>query len=156
MNQATWSACLLFALASLITVIACHGDDDVPTVPERGVRTSFEVTVFGIPALELEGPEALDDFIVAHPMVWTFTHPLVAVRHSDQVSIRTNCAGRLTYQIDDMATESRSLAEVGGVMAGARRFQDTLGPFPTAAKRLTFQFHCEHPGCDGPGALLHR
>ena len=37
----------------------------------------------------------------------------------------------------------------GGVMAGARRFQATLGPFPAAAKRLTFQFHCEHPGCDG-------
>ena len=100
-------------------------------------------------ALELEEPEALDDFIVAHPMVWTFTHPLVAVRHSDQVSIRTNCAGRLTYQIDDMSRESRSLAAVGGVMAGARRFQATLGPFPAAAKRLTFQFHCEHPGCDG-------
>ncbi len=50
MNHVSW--CLLFALASLLTVMACHGDDDVPTIPERGVRTSFEITVFGIPALE--------------------------------------------------------------------------------------------------------
>ena len=47
-------------------------------------------------ALELEAPDALDAFIVAHPVVWTFTHPLAAIRRTDQLTIRTNCPGRLT------------------------------------------------------------
>ena len=32
-------------------------------------------------------------------------------------------------------------------MAGTRRFQITLGPFPASAQRLAFCFYCEHPGC---------
>jgi hypothetical protein len=36
-------------------------------------------------------------------------------------------------------------------MAGTRRFQITLGPFPASAQRLEFTFRCEHPGCDGGG-----
>jgi alpha-amylase/alpha-mannosidase (GH57 family) len=100
-------------------------------------------------ALDLEAPDSLDDFIVAHPVVWTFTHPLATIRHTDQVSVRTNCPGRLTYEVDDAAAEAMTLVAVGGVMAGARRFQITLGPFPPAATRLTFRFRCEHPGCDG-------
>ena len=32
-------------------------------------------------------------------------------------------------------------------MAGTRRFQVTLGPFPSQAKRLSFRFHCEDPTC---------
>ena len=102
-------------------------------------------------ALELEAPDALDDFIVAHPVVWTFTHPLAAIRRTDQLTIRTNCPGRLTYRIDQMPTESKALTAVGGVMAGTRRFQITLGPFPASAQRLEFTFRCEHPGCDGGG-----
>lgn len=100
-------------------------------------------------ALDVHVPEVLDDFIVSHPIVWTFTHPLVSIRHTDQVSIRTNCPGRLTYEVDDVRAEAMNLVAVGGVMAGARRFQVTLGPFPVSAKRLTFRFRCEHPGCDG-------
>jgi hypothetical protein len=100
-------------------------------------------------ALDVQVPEVLDDFIVAHPIVWTFTHPLVSIRPTDQVSIRTNCPGRLTYEVDDARAEAMNLVAVGGVMAGARRFQVTLGPFPASAKRLTFRFRCEHPGCDG-------
>jgi hypothetical protein len=40
-------------------------------------------------------------------------------------------------------------------MAGARRFQTTLGPFPAPAQRLVFRFFCEHPGCkhDAPCCL---
>jgi hypothetical protein len=52
-------------------------------------------------ALDLEAPDSLDDFIVAHSVVWAFTHPVSAIRRSDQVSIRTNCPGRQTYRIDD-------------------------------------------------------
>ena len=100
-------------------------------------------------ALELEAPESLDGFIVTHPVVWTFTRPLAAIRQGERVSIRTNCAGSLTYQVDGLSRDARSLAAMGGVMAGARRFQVTLGPFPLGAQRLTFEFHCEHPGCDG-------
>jgi alpha-amylase/alpha-mannosidase (GH57 family) len=98
-------------------------------------------------ALDLEAPDALDDFIVAHPVVWTFTHPVSGIRHRDQVSIRTNCPGRLTYRIDDSLEQVVTLVAIGGVMAGARRFQVTLGPFPASAKRLAFRFFCEHPGC---------
>jgi alpha-amylase/alpha-mannosidase (GH57 family) len=100
-------------------------------------------------ALDLEAPEVLDDFIVAHPIVWTFTYPVDSIRNTDQVAIRTNCPGRLRYRIDDRSEEARDLVAVGGVMAGARRFQTTLGPFPVTANLLTFRFRCEHPGCDG-------
>jgi alpha-amylase/alpha-mannosidase (GH57 family) len=100
-------------------------------------------------ALDLEVPDTLDDFIVAHPVVWTFTRPLTAIRRTDQLLIRTNCPGRLTFQVDDLSPETRTLVAVGGVMAGTRRFQITIGPFPPSAHRLEFRFHCEHPGCDG-------
>ena len=98
-------------------------------------------------ALALEAPESLGDFIVAHPIVWTFTHPVAKIRRRDQVSIRTNCPGRLTYRIDHAPEQIASLVPVGGVMAGARRFQVTLGPFPAPVQRLAFRFYCEHPGC---------
>ena len=98
-------------------------------------------------ALQVEPPESLDDSIVAHPVVWTFTHPVAKIRRRDQVSIRTNCPGRLTYQLDDGPEQAVPLVPVGGVMAGARRFQITLGPFPASARRLAFRFHCEHAGC---------
>jgi len=98
-------------------------------------------------ALDLEAPDSLEDFIVAHPVVWTFTHPVSTIRRRDRVSIRTNCPGRLTYRIDDSLDRVETLVAVGGVMAGARRFQVTLGPFPASAQRLTFRFSCEHQGC---------
>ena len=100
-------------------------------------------------ALRLDAPQALDDFIVAHPVVWTFTRPLTTIRPTDRISIRTNCPGRLTYEIDDVAQPPVCLVPVGGVMAGARRYQVTLGPFERSSARLTFRFRCEHPGCDG-------
>jgi len=103
-------------------------------------------------ALGLDAPSNLDDFIVAHPLVWTFTHPVAAVRPHDTVSIRTNCPGRLTYRIDDEPEHTASLIAVGGVMAGARRFQVTLGPFPASAQRLVFRFRCEHVACEGGSA----
>ena len=98
-------------------------------------------------ALDLEAPESLDDLIVVHPIVWTFTHPVEKVRRRDRLSVRTNCPGRLTYQIDQTREQVARLVPVGGVMAGTRRFQITLGPFPASAQRLAFCFYCEHPGC---------
>jgi alpha-amylase/alpha-mannosidase (GH57 family) len=98
-------------------------------------------------ALDLDEPEVLDEPIVAHPVVWTFTHPVRSIRRTDQLTIRMNCPGRLVYQIDDASEQAASVVAVGGVMAGARRFQLTLGPFPAPVTRLAFRFHCEHPGC---------
>jgi hypothetical protein len=98
-------------------------------------------------ALDLQAPDSLDDFIVAHPVVWTFTHPVPTVRRRDQVSIRTNCPGHLRYRIDNSPEHVEKLVAVGGVMAGARRFQITLGPFPAPTQRLVFRFYCEHAGC---------
>ena len=98
-------------------------------------------------ALDLEAPESLDDFIVVHPIVWTFTHPVEEIRRRDRLSVRTNCPGRLTYQIDQTREQAARLVPVGDVMAGTRRFQITLGPFPASAQRLAFCFYCEHPGC---------
>lgn len=98
-------------------------------------------------ALDLDAPESLDGCIVPHPVVWTFTHPVATVRRRDQVSVRTNCPGRLTYRIGDAPEQVATLVPVGGVMAGTRRFQITLGPFPEWADALRFHFCCEHPGC---------
>ncbi len=99
-------------------------------------------------ALGVEVPGSLDEFIIAHPVVWSFTHPVPSLRWTNQVSIRTNCPGRLEYWIDSGPERVESLVAVGGVMAGARRFQVTLGPFVEGAKRLVFRFVCEHPGCE--------
>lgn len=98
-------------------------------------------------ALGLDPPDSLDESIVTHPIVWTFTHQVPAIGRRDRVSIRTNCPGRLTYRIDDALERVETLVAVGGVMTGARRFQVTLGPFPAPTRRLAFRFYCEHPGC---------
>jgi hypothetical protein len=97
-------------------------------------------------ALGVEVPQAPDDVIVAHPMVWTFTHPSATIRHTDRMTIRTNCPGRLRYAIDGLPGKAANLVAVGGVMAGARRFQLTLGPFSASANRLAFRFRCEEFG----------
>lgn len=103
-------------------------------------------------ALDLAAPSELNDYIVAHPAVWTFTRPFSTLRPQDRVSIRTNCPGRLVYRLDDSPEESASLVAVGGVMAGTRRFQLTLGPFVPSAHQLAFRFACEHPRCEGGSA----
>jgi alpha-amylase/alpha-mannosidase (GH57 family) len=98
-------------------------------------------------ALHLEAPGALGQFIVARPVVWSFMHPIPVLRHSDQVSVRTHCPGQLWVQVDDGPEQAFTVVPVGGVIAGARRFQVTLGPFPAGARRVRLHFSCEHPGC---------
>lgn len=93
-------------------------------------------------------PAALDEPIIHRPVVWTFTRPVATIRRSDQISIRTNCPGRIDFQIDDAAQQTLPVALVGSVLSGPRRFQATLGPFTPAAAQLAFRFHCEHPGCN--------
>jgi alpha-amylase/alpha-mannosidase (GH57 family) len=101
-------------------------------------------------ALGLKSPASLEEFIVTHPVVWTFTRPIAAIRPGNQLLIRTNCPGGLAYSLDDLPPQFKTLAPVGGVMAGASRYQLTLGPFPTEAARLIFRFHCA-PGCRSQG-----
>lgn len=98
-------------------------------------------------AMGVEPPADTDEAIVPHPVVWTFAHPVVRIGRRDQLTIRTNCPGRLTYRVGIGDEETRRLTAVGGVMAGARRFQVTLGPFSSDITRVTFVFHCEHAGC---------
>jgi alpha-amylase/alpha-mannosidase (GH57 family) len=98
-------------------------------------------------AIGVDVPPDLDDAIVPHPVVWTFAHPVARIGRRDQLTIRTNCPGRLTFRVGDGAESTAGLTPVGGVMAGSRRFQVTLGPLPREVETLTFRFHCEHPGC---------
>lgn len=98
-------------------------------------------------AVGLDPPGTLDVDIVARPKIWTFTHPLARLPRSAQVTIRTNCPGRLTYRVDGADERTARLVAVGGVMAGVRRFQTTLGPFGPSAQAVDFRFFCEHAGC---------
>lgn len=106
-------------------------------------------------ALDLAVPEAVDNGIVARPAVWTFTHPEPTIPRRGQVSIRTNCPGRLTYRVDEAAEDVVRLVAVGGVMAGVRRFQVTLGPFADSAQRIVFRFFCEHAECAHDSPCCH-
>jgi alpha-amylase/alpha-mannosidase (GH57 family) len=106
-------------------------------------------------AIGAVAPTEVDDPIVPHAVVWTFVHPVARIAHRDRLTIRTNCPGRLTFRIGAGEEQEMCLAAVGGVMAGPRRFQATLGPFAPEVASLTFRFHCEHPGCahDAPCCL---
>jgi hypothetical protein len=86
---------------------------------------------------------------VPHAALWTFTDPITRVQRRDQLTVRTNCPGILTWRVDDDEPESSPLTPAGGVMAGSHRFHITLGPFPEHARALRFRFRCTHPGCAG-------
>lgn len=98
-------------------------------------------------AIGVDPPADADEAIAPHPVVWTFAHPVARIGRRDQLTIRTNCPGRLTFLDAVGGEQTKSLTAVGGVMAGARRFQITLGPFSSDVARFTFRFHCEHPRC---------
>jgi alpha-amylase/alpha-mannosidase (GH57 family) len=106
-------------------------------------------------AMGMDPPADTDEAIVPHPVVWTFAQPVARIGRRDQLTIRTNCPGHLTFRVGAGDEQTKSLTAVGGVMAGARRFQVTLGPFSRDVARFTFRFHCEHPGClhDAPCCL---
>lgn len=99
-------------------------------------------------SLGLEPPPDLDRHIVPHAVLWTFARRVGAVQPGDRLTIRTNCPGKLTWQLDGGEVQSAPLLPAGGVMAGVQRHHLTLGPFPEAAKLVQFRFHCTHPGCD--------
>ena len=84
-----------------------------------------------------------------HAVVWTFAQPVNRIQPGDRLTIRTNCPGTLTWQLDDGEPQRAELIPAGGVMAGVRRYHLTLGPFPAQAHELRFRFRCTHPNCDG-------
>jgi alpha-amylase/alpha-mannosidase (GH57 family) len=102
--------------------------------------------------LGLAPPEVLEQPIVPRTVLWTFTRPVPRIGVNDRLTVRTNCPGVLRWQSDEEPTQETPLVPVGGVMAGVRRYYQTLGPFPPGTTRVRLSFFCTHPGC--PGADL--
>lgn len=97
----------------------------------------------------LAPPAELDLPIVEAPLVWTFGSPRRAFPSHARLAVRTNCAGRLRWRLDDGPETEARLRPVGGVMAGPHRFELLLGPFPPDARDLVFSFTCEDCRCAG-------
>lgn len=99
--------------------------------------------------LRSQPPAELDQHIVPHTRLWTFTHPLSTLEPSDRLTIRTNCPGMLTWSIDGEHPVTVELKPAGGVMAGAQRYSVTIGPIPKGAHVVRFRFSCTHADCSG-------
>jgi len=97
----------------------------------------------------VEPPAELNRNIVPHAVVWTFTQPATQIQPGDRLTVRTNCPGLLTWQIDDGDSQVTELTPAGGVMAGVQRYHLTLGPFTSQAHEVRFRFRCTHRNCDG-------
>ena len=100
-------------------------------------------------ALKTGPPAELDRHIVPRDAVWTFTNPAERVPPGDRLKFLTNGPGVLTWRIDDGEPQWAPLHAVGGVMAGSKRYQVTLGPFSPDRKAARFSFACTQGGCDG-------
>jgi hypothetical protein len=94
-------------------------------------------------------PEELDTHIVPRSMLWTHVAPVHRIQPGDRLSVRTHCPGLVEWSVDGEPARSSAVTSVGGVMAGASRYQLTLGPFPESAAELHFRFECRHEGCPG-------
>lgn len=93
-------------------------------------------------------PPELDRHIVPHAVVWTHVAPADSMQIGDRLTVRTHCPGRLIWNVGDQPAQTADLLPVGGVMAGASRFQLSIGPFSEAGD-LHFTFECTHVGCPG-------
>ena len=100
-------------------------------------------------ALKTAPPASLDEHLVSHGVVWTFTRPIETIQPGDRLVIVTNCPGTLNWRLDGKPSQEANMYAVGGGMAGVQRYQLTLGPFPPQSQELRFIFHCTHPGCTG-------
>jgi len=98
--------------------------------------------------LGVQPPAELDRHIVPHAVVWTFTQQVAGIQRGDQLTVRTNCPGVLTWQLDGGEPQAAEMMSAGGVMAGVRRYHLTLGPFLPEVGEVRFTFRCSHPGCD--------
>jgi len=86
---------------------------------------------------------------VPRAVVWTFVRPVPSVQASDRLTIRTNCPGIVTWQLDGREPQQAAMVPAGGVMAGLHRYHLTLGPFDPGTREVRFRFRCTHPGCSG-------
>ncbi len=112
-----------------------------------GVRTPVGIKVFGDDLNEIERVSiALEGMLRQVPG----TRSTFAERQTgrEYVDIVPNREAIARYGLTGRDVEDVVEAAVGGVMAGTRRFQSTLGPFPAYARRVRFRFHCEHPQRD--------
>lgn len=100
-------------------------------------------------SLGSEPPAELERHIVPHAVVWTFTQQISRIQPGDRLTVRTNCAGMLRWQVDGGVAQTAELSPVGGVMAGVTRYNLTLGPFASSAEKVRFRFTCTHEGCPG-------
>ena len=95
-------------------------------------------------------PAWLDEHLVPRSVTWTITRPVDLIQAGDRLVVRTNCPGELTWRAGNTAAQTVASSAVGGVMAGAQRFQVTLGPFDLAeGGEVRFRFRCSEPTCDG-------
>ncbi|HWA70726.1 MAG TPA: glycoside hydrolase family 57 protein [Polyangiaceae bacterium] len=102
-------------------------------------------------ALRLAGQKQLPELalhIVPHASVWTFAEQIENVAHSDRLVIRANCPGILEWWVNE-SHGAEPLLPVGGVLAGAHRYERTLGPFEPSTREVVFRFECRHAGCRG-------
>lgn len=81
-------------------------------------------------------------------MVWTFAQPVALIQRGDRLTVRTNCPGVLTWQVEDGEPQTAKMVPAGGVMGGVRRYHLTLGPFPEGVDEIRFRFRCTHRDCD--------
>ncbi len=100
-------------------------------------------------SLKIDPPVVLNEHIVPHKILWTFTRPVTEIQPTDLISIVTNCPGVITWTLDAGEARTAEVMPVGGVMAGAQHYQITLGPFPPQVQKVQFAFRCMHPGCSG-------
>ena len=94
-------------------------------------------------------PEDLDAHIVPRSVLWTHVAPVHRIQPGDRLSVRTHCPGLVEWSVEGEPARSSAVTPVGGVMAGASRYQLTLGPFPESARELRLRFECRHDGCPG-------
>lgn len=93
-------------------------------------------------------PHELDVPLVPRRQVWTFAKPISRLATGDWLIVRTNCPGTLVWQFDDQPERSEPMEAVGGVLAGARRFQRSLGKIEPTVETITFRFHCATDSCE--------
>lgn len=108
-------------------------------------RTHLRNVYRGIGA---EPPAALSRHIVPRAIVWTFAMPVGRINASDRLVIQTNCPGEVDWRLDGGEIRTTRLLSVGGVMAGVRRHQLTLGPFTAGSHALRFRFRCLQRACE--------
>ena len=99
--------------------------------------------------LGVKPPAELDRNLVPHAVIWTFTQQVDHIQAGDRLTVRTNCPGILTWQIDGGDRQVAELTPAGGVMAGVQRYHLTLGPFTPQTSEVRFSFKCTHRNCEG-------